>query len=558
MKRDLPDSLLASIAGASLEHWLVEAREAVAYVDDAWIVRYCNDVYLANVGLARDQVLGRTPFDYEPAFRRSIFYDTIETSRREARPIATIGYSTMLGRWLMVRVFPVDGGTLMMANDASESVVKQFQLARQALRDTLTGLPNKLALVSEADARLARGEAFSLHVLGVNRFKTVNDAQGYAQGDLALLEIASRLQSSTIAGETLYRLNGDEFALLGSADEPAGLRMLAPLLAPVTLNGQSFSLGMSAGIVLAPAHGNDAEQLLKRAALALRRAKQTGHDGETVVYEPELEAASRRRLQMERELRAAVDTGSFVLELQPKGNLKRRSLVGAEALLRWVHPDRGRVSPGEFLPLAQEAGLMPAIDRWVLDEALRLTGELQRRGLAVPVSINVSVDSIADLGFAGRVRDALERTGIEPALLEIEIPEGALMRDVAASSAVLSQLNRLGVAISIDDFGTGYSSFAYLARFPVDTLKVDRSFVAEMGSSSASRTIVKGLVRLAHALSLRVVAEGAETPEQMSMLEQMHCDEVQGYAFGRPMPFDRFCEFARERIAPAAPSPFTI
>jgi diguanylate cyclase len=561
MKRDLPDSLLAAIDGASLDHWLAQAREAVAYVDSAWIVRYCNDVYLSNLGLSREQVVGRTPFDYEPAFGRSIFYETIETSRREARPMATIGYSTMLERWLMVRVFPVDGGTLLLANDASETVVKQYQLARQALRDMLTGLPNKLALVHEAERRLAAGETFSLQVLGVNRFKTVNDAQGYAQGDLALLEIASRLQSSTIAGETLYRLNGDEFALLADDDIPTDERLqrvLATTRQPIALNGQSFVLGFAAGTVHAPAHGDDAELLLKRAALALRRAKQTAQDGASVVYEPALERAIQRRVQMESELRAAVETGAFTLELQPKGSLTRRELVGAEALLRWVHPERGRIAPGEFLPLAQESGLMPAIDRWVLGEALRLVGELQARGLAVPVSINLSVDSLADIGFAECVREALARTAIEPSLLEIEIPEGALMRDVATSAEVLTQLNRLGVTISIDDFGTGYSSFAYLARFPVDTLKVDRSFVAQMGASSASRTIVKSLIRLAHALSLRVVAEGAETDEQMAMLEQMRCDEVQGYAYGRPMPFERFCEFARERREPSGPNAFAI
>ena len=282
MKRDLPDILLAPDEGTTVDHWLAQANEAVAYVDAGWTLRYCNDVYLKNLGLRRDQVVGRTPFEYEPAYGRSIFFETVETSRREARPMATIGYSTMLDRWLMVRVFPVDGGTLLMANDASETVIKQYHLARQALRDTLTGLPNKLALVHETQTRLARGESLCLQVLGVNRFKSINDAQGFAQGDLALMEIASRLQSSTIAGETLYRLNGDEFALLADEHIPSDQRLqrlLSAMRLPIVLSGQTFMLGGAAGIVHAPTHGEDAEMLLKRAALALRRAKQAGHDG---------------------------------------------------------------------------------------------------------------------------------------------------------------------------------------------------------------------------------------------------------------------------------------
>lgn len=574
MLRDLPLSLLdpkdaADLHGplatageeALLARAMSDANEAIVHIGHDWVVHYCNDVYLANIGLGRDQIVGRTPFEYLPNFARSIFHGPIETCLRERRPTCTIGFSAVLQRWMMVRVFPTSHGLLMLANDATETVVRQHQLAQQALVDPLTGLGNKLALAQELQARLAAGEAFSLTVAGLERFTSVNDAQGYARGDLALMEVASRLQIATLPGESLFRLNGDEFAFVSGGDPAAAtarVRALLPVTRrPIVLNGQSFVLGASAGIVLAPSQGSDSEELLKRALLAMRQAKRVARD-DVVPYEASLELATRQRSELEAELRRAIEIGQFTLMLQPKGSLEGRHVVGAEALIRWPHPERGMLSPDKFLPLAQECGLMPAIDRWVLRDALRQVQALKRLGLAVPVSINLSVESLGDPDLVDNVLKALRDTGVEPDLLEIEIPEGALMRDVATSTQVLAGLDDLGVNISVDDFGTGYSSFAYLARFPVHTLKVDRSFVADMTTNAASRNIVKGLVRLAHSLSLQVVAEGAETEEQMAMLQRMRCDEVQGYGFGRPLPFDKFCEFAREHAEVVAPDPFAI
>jgi diguanylate cyclase (GGDEF)-like protein len=575
MLRDLPLELLGSYEATSLapsldeagalqlQRLIGEAREAVVHIDHRWVVTYCNDVYLQDIGLPRDRIVGYTPFEFQPTFSRSIFFETIETARRERRPMAAIGYSAVLNRWLMVRVFPTSTGMLMLANDASETVVRQYQLAQQALKDSLTGLGNKLALVQDMQSRLAAGETFSVAVLGLNRFTSVNDAQGYANGDLALLEFASRLQIATLQREALYRLNGDEFALVLAGDPDEAKPRLRALLEvtrrPIALNGQSFVLGASAGAAFAPAHGADAEVLLKRALLSLRQAKRVCRD-DVVIYEAALEIVTRQRSELETELRRAVEQGQFTLLLQPKGALEGRHVIGAEALIRWPHPTRGVIAPDQFLPLAQECGLMPAIDRWVLRAALDQVSDLKRLGLAVPVSINLSVESLSDEGLVDNVLAALEATGVEAEMLDIEIPEGALMRDVEVSARVLAGLDQLGVGISIDDFGTGYSSFAYLARFPVHTLKVDRSFVADMATNPASRTIVKGLVRLAHSLSLQVVAEGAETDEQIAMLQRMRCDEVQGFGYARPMPFDKFCEFARARVntAPAGPSAFTI
>ena len=539
---------IAAPGADTLTHLLHEAREAVVHIGHDWVVSYCNDVYLEDIRLQRHEVVGRTPFEYQPSFSRSIFYETLDVARSERRAMAAIGFSAMLDRWLMVRVFPTAEGTLMMANDASETVVRQYQLARQALKDPLTGLGNKLALVQQMQLQIDAGRAFTLAVLGLDRFTSVNDAQGYARGDLALMEIASRLHIATVDSESLYRLNGDEFAFLTAAQPALADERVARLIeqsrGPVVLNGQTFILGASAGIVRAPEHGADAEELLKRALLSLRQAKRLG-TAQVLVYEGALETATRQRSELESQLRAAMDAGQFVLMLQPKGSLDGRHVVGAEALIRWPHPERGLLAPDQFLPLAQECGLMPALDRWVLRHALSQVQTLRRLGLEVPIAINLSVDSLSDSGLVDSVLAALRDTGIEAGMLDIEIPEGALMRDVATSASVLAGLDELGVGISIDDFGTGYSSFAYLARFPVHTLKVDRSFVHDMTTNPASRAIVKALIRLAHSLQMRVVAEGAETDEQMAMLQRMRCDEVQGYGYGRPMPFERFVEFAR-------------
>jgi diguanylate cyclase (GGDEF)-like protein len=552
MRRDVVESLFGPLEGLDLDHLLMQVGEAIVYVDSNWVVRYCNPVYLSNLGLSRAEVLDKTPFEYFPNFKRSIFYETIERCRRERKPTAKIGYSTVLDRWLMVRVFPTGEGMMMLANDASESVVRQYQLAQQVLKDPLTGVPNKLGLVNDLEGLFERNDAFSLLVIGLDRFRGINDALGYAGGDMALLEVASRLQTATMPGEQLYRLNGDEFCVL-QKQEPELIQFRAEVLIEVTrqplvLHGHRFVLGATAGTVVRDFECRDPEQMLKRAALALRHAKKTQRGG-LVMYEPGLERSSQLRTELEAELRAAIESQQLMLMLQPKALLADGTLVGAEALIRWAHPKRGMVAPAEFLPLAHDAGLMATIDQVVLKQALHHISTLYSLGIHVPVSINLSVQSLSDVCMVDRVREALRAANVPPNLLEVEIPEGALMDNVETSVKVLADLNQMGVRISIDDFGTGYSSFAYLARFPVHTLKVDRSFVKEIASNDTSHKIVKSLVRLAHSLQLSVIAEGVEDPADMEILKRIRCDMVQGYAFGRPMPFDKFVEFAHSHNA---------
>jgi diguanylate cyclase (GGDEF)-like protein len=531
------------------------------YVDANWVCQYCNDVYLTNVGLSRQEVIGRTPFQFLRGFRRSIFYEAIEKCRQTRSPMLRIGFSTALNRWLMVRVFPMGSGMVMLANDASEAMVKQHQLAQKAVLDPLTGLGNKLAMEQLVEHLHAQGQVFSIIVLGIHRFKDVNDTHGYAFGDMVLLELASALQSATTAGETLFRLSGDEFAVV-CAGEPEGAAVRAATFMktiemPIVLSGARIVLHSCAGTVRSPDDGTDYELLLKRAALALRDAKRRGKES-IGSYRTDLEVASRMRAQLEAELRVALEGHQFVLHFQPRVSLTSGAVVGAEALIRWAHPKRGLLAPGTFLSIAEEIGMMAALDQWVLRASLKAGAQMRELGVRVPLSINVSVDSLSDMYMAERVSNALRDAATPADLLEVEIPEGTLMHDVQASARVLSELHAMGVRISIDDFGTGYSSFAYLAQFPVHSLKIDRSFVKEIATSETSRRIVRGVVRLAHSLSLDVVAEGAEHDEQVAILRRMKCDCLQGYVIAKPLPLDDFVAFARSSTGIEVPSAMTI
>jgi diguanylate cyclase len=553
------DDLAVAATVSSLTNLLSQVGESVVHADRDLVIRYCNDVYARSIGRSIEDTVGRSAFDIQPNFDRSIFYKTFLHAHKDREIATQVGYSTFMQRWVVMRAFPVaDGGTLMMTNDASNAAVRQHQLAQSAIKDALTGLPNKIALMQELEVSLNLGEALELLVFGLDRFKNVNDEVGFGGGDMALLGLASRLQSATRAGERLFRLTGDEFALLASHDAVnpwrAAVAMLASSQEPVLVAGQAFVLGATAGGVATRVDEVvDAETLLRRASLALREGKRRAR-GRVTVFDPSLEEISHRRARLESDLRVALKNGDLTLVFQPQGTLSTGDIVGAEALVRWKHPTLGMLSPGEFLPIAQESGLMVALDQIVLEIGMRAIVEMRARGLNLPVSFNLSVESLAESNMAERLTSLMRATGVGAELVQVEIPENALMRDVATSAATLEKLSAMGVRISVDDFGTGYSSFAYLARFPVSALKIDRSFVKNLPTNAAGRKIVRGIARLAHSLNLEVIAEGAETREEMAMLRMMDCDQVQGYGYAKPMPLDDFVAFAcshlpRDRIS---------
>jgi diguanylate cyclase (GGDEF)-like protein len=414
---------------------------------------------------------------------------------------------------------------------------------QQALHDALTGLANRkllLAHTSEVldDLQLADGRV-ALVLLDLDRFKDVNDTLGHPVGDRVLQVVATRLQDAVRPGDLVARLGGDEFAvLLRGLDNEATVtevaeRIRVSLHEPISFDGTLVDLDASLGIALYPDHGEDFDQLHRRADVAMYVAKSSG--GGVAIYDVEKDTNSLAKLGLLGELRHAIEAGQLELCYQPKVELATGRVVGVEALVRWMHPILGVVMPDDFIPLAEQSGLMPSLTDLLLDQALAQRAGLDANAPGLVVAVNISVRDLLDPGFADRVAAALAKHQIAPDALMLEITERRLLADYDRGARVLAELAASGVHISLDDFGTGYSSLTLLKRLPVCELKIDQSFVSRIGESEADATIVGSIVELAHALNLTVVAEGVETTDVLERLEALGCDQAQGWLVGMPM-----------------------
>jgi diguanylate cyclase (GGDEF)-like protein len=415
------------------------------------------------------------------------------------------------------------------------------KLSHDALHDPLTGLPNQVLLLDRlavACERLpATGARVAVLAIGVDRFELVNTNLGYRAGDEALGALATRIEGALRPGQTLARLGGGEFAIAlpqiadrdaAAAEAAAIARVIAQ---PLDTAGTVLGLTASIGIAVAEPHWS-AEELLRNATTAMHSAKERG-GAHHEFFEPSLRVRASTRLQLENDLTQALDRGELHLEYQPVVNLPSGRITGAEALLRWRHPTQGLIPPATFIPLAEETRLIEPIGRFVLEEACAQAVAWQRLGYRMRVAVNVSGRQLFNGGFADQVTHVLESSGLQPDQLCLELTETTLMDDVLHISTALHALKGLGVSLSVDDFGTGYSALSYLHRFPVDELKIDRSFVAGLGKSD-DRNLVAAVIGIAHALELRVVAEGVETEAQTTQLLTLGCRSAQGYLFGRP------------------------
>jgi diguanylate cyclase (GGDEF)-like protein len=413
---------------------------------------------------------------------------------------------------------------------------------RQALHDNLTGLPNRKLLVQRA--REAFGEAkandsrVALFLLDLDRFKEINDTFGHQYGDLLRQQIGPRLRGILHTTDTVARLGGDEFGiLLPTADSESAVAVAQQLLrvleAPFELDGERVEIGASIGIASCPVHGTDTATLLRQADVAMYVAKR-GESG-IVVYTAEQDHHSAERLALGGELRSAIEHDELLLHFQPKLDLRDGSLVGVEALVRWQHPQRGFLPPSDFIPLAEQTGLIYPLTRWVLEAALRQNQAWRALGLDIPVAVNLSRRSLQDPQLPEMVASLLARYDAQPSALVLEITESSLMTDPTHVSQNLAQLRALGVGMSIDDFGTGYSSLASLKNMPVDELKIDQSFVQAMATDASARAIVRAIIDLADALKLRVVAEGVEDRATWDVLAGLGCEVAQGYLISRPV-----------------------
>ncbi|WP_430492077.1 putative bifunctional diguanylate cyclase/phosphodiesterase [Pseudomonas fulva] len=422
------------------------------------------------------------------------------------------------------------------------------ELTQLALHDTLTGLPNRSLLADRIELAIAKvaeqGGCFALMFIDLDGFKPVNDAFGHHAGDLLLKAVATRLRGHLHSQDTLARIGGDEFVLLVELQDPSdamnvAIKQVNLVSRPFRVAEHDLQLSASLGIVLYPGNGQDQHELLRNADAAMYHAKRVGKNGYS-FFDASMNSNARQQLQLLQDLRLAVAAGQFRLHYQPKFDAKRCQPVGAEALLRWEHPQHGLLAPDRFIDLAEKTGLIIPIGDWVLDEACRQMRLWLDEGIeGWRIAVNLSAIQFCHAGLLDSVARALERHALPANCLTLEITETTAMSDVEVSLTVLQQLSDMGVDLSIDDFGTGYSSLMYLKRLPANELKIDRGFVRELEDEGEDAAIVSAIVALGRALGLRIVAEGVETSSQQAFLTRLGCDSLQGYLLGRPVPAEQ-------------------
>ena len=428
---------------------------------------------------------------------------------------------------------------------AVERKRSELRLNYLAQYDSLTEIPNRQYFQEQLERATARarreGRKVALFFLDLDQFKVINDTLGHDAGDRLLREMAARLRRSIRAGDVLARLGGDEFAILlegldGALEaETIAKAILEVIAEPFSIDGREVTMTTSIGITIYPNDNSDVATLLKNADIAMYQAKDQGRNNFKFFTE-RMHAELLEYHRLEHEIRHAIACERFTLVYQPKVNLVTRKLEGLEALLRWEHPHRGFIPPDEFIPVAEKSGHIIPLGHWVLDEVCRTLNRWQATQLPlVPVSINVSARQFQQPDFYRRVADVLRRQGVDPALVEMELTEGLLMEDTDSAKRALQQLKHTGVRVSIDDFGTGHSCLNYLRRFPIDVLKIDRSFITEIDDCEDSQIIVEAIISLARSLRLNTVAEGVETREQLNFLVERGCTVAQGFLFGQPL-----------------------
>jgi diguanylate cyclase (GGDEF)-like protein len=456
----------------------------------------------------------------------------------------------------------IEGLETVVADRTEGLEVANRQLRHLASHDALTGLSNRLLLDDRLAHAIALAEReqhqFAVLMIDLDRFKKINDSLGHRAGDDLLREVAKRLKGIVRPVDTTARVGGDEFVILlcGPVNEPEalelGLRAISVLESPVKLAGIDVHISLSIGLALYPMDGTTAEMLIAHADAALYCAKERGRNN-LQRYSVEMSTSTQENVKFESELHQALARNQFELHYQPKVDTATHEIHSAEALIRWRHPERGLVPPDEFIPLADQCGLIDSIGEWVLGEACRQAKAWQREGLPpLRIAVNLAPSQFRLSNVVGQIRHALAVADLEPWFLELELTESALMSDAEESIAILEAISQMGVLVSVDDFGTGYSSMSYLRRFPVDKLKIDRSFISEVTKRPEDASIVRAIISLAHSLHLKVVAEGVETSEQLAFLENLECDQYQGFHFSKALAPIDFAALLRNSTATEA------
>ena len=459
-------------------------------------------------------------------------------------------------------IYDQDGqvtGAVTVFHDVGIARAIVLEMSHLAQHDVLTDLPNRLLLSDRLTQAILLAHRnhnqLALLFLDLDGFKHINDSLGHAIGDKLLQSVAARLSGCVRKSDTVSRQGGDEFVILlptvtHAADAAvSAAKIIADLKKEHTIGEHRLRITASIGLSNYPDDGEDAETLIKNADTAMHHAKQNGRDNYQ-FFRPDMTLQAVERQSLEGELRYALEREELLLHYQPKVNLKTGAITSVEALIRWQHPERGLLLPGQFLTIAEDTGMIVGIGQWVLSEACRQTREWLDAGLpAVPVAVNISSLEFRSEHFVEGVRVALKNTRLDPKYLELELTETVLMRHSESTTSALEQLKAIGVRLAVDDFGTGYSSLSYLTRFPIDTLKLDRSFVHDILASSDDAIVVSAIISMGKSLKHRVIAEGVETPEQLAFLQAHGCDEGQGYYFSRPLVAQQFAKLLETGIS---------
>ncbi|MGE5705002.1 MAG: putative bifunctional diguanylate cyclase/phosphodiesterase [Clostridia bacterium] len=460
-------------------------------------------------------------------------------------------------RWMQVTKIPFRHAEkpllLVMAMDITERMNHEEMIAHQLRTDALTGLPNRVHFYEKVTAAIAEEESssrtFAVMVLDLDRFKVINDMLGHGLGDQLLRSVALRLTELPGSDFEIARLSGDSFAVLLPNRNQAQTAewaesIIQQFVGPFTLAKHELYITPSMGISMYPQDGTDAETLIKHADTAMYLAKEQGKNTYQ-FYQADRSAAANRKFMLEGYLRKALSKNEFELYYQPKMNIRTGELIGMEALLRWNHPELGMVSPADFIPLAEETGLIVLIGEWVIQTACVQNKQWQDEGHApLKVSVNLSARQFQH-DLVQKVRKALSHSGLDPQWLELEITESILMQNEETIISILGELKETGVLISIDDFGTGYCSLSYLKHFPLDTLKIAQPFIRDLSNGTVDAAIATALITLGHSLGLNVIAEGVETHSQLRILQDQECDEIQGYLLSRPLPSHEFAHWVQ-------------
>jgi diguanylate cyclase (GGDEF)-like protein len=499
-------------------------------------------------------------YDWTDVIDRLGHSDKLLVLKKPFEPIEVLQCASALTRkWQDQRVVRRQLQSLehMVAVRTSGLEAANVQLRHLATHDALTGLPNRVLLDDRMRQAIVHAEharqQFAVLVLDLDRFKFFNDSLGHQAGDELLNRVAARLRGLVDEIDTIARVGGDEFViLLSSVTERGAIDRVArnisnTLQEPLRIDSVDLHVSSSIGIAMFPADGSTAEKLITHADAAMYCAKQRGRNN-VQFFAAGMDTGTRERVQLESDLHSALKNAEFELQYQPKVDTDTDRFSSAEALIRWRHPRRGVVMPEEFIPLAEESGLMAPIGEWVLREACRQCRQWQREGLpGMRVAVNVSATQFRQGNLLAIIQSAVNDAGLDPRFLEIELTESAVMTNPEESADILEQLNAMGVLVSVDDFGTGYSSMSYLRRFPIDNLKIDRGFVKDLMTRADDASIVQAIISLAHSLRLKVVAEGVETLEQLHSLKSMGCDQYQGFHFSPPLSAADMADLLRDR-----------